>query len=83
MTPFHCQIYLSILHFTVYDTIKPIAKYPAMSSNDEKLAIWLADKMLKNGVSNLTLDEIQVAANDKNFLAAYKASTFQSSFLVC
>jgi hypothetical protein len=53
-----------------------------MSSNDEKLAIWLVDKMLKNGVSNLTLDEIQVAANDKNFLAAYKASTFQSSFLV-
>ena len=47
-----------------------------MSSNDEKLAIWLVDKMLKNGVSNLTLDEIQVAASDKNFLAVYRASIF-------
>ena len=47
-----------------------------MSNNDEKLASWLVDKMLKNGVGNLTLDEIQVAANDKNFNAAYKASTF-------
>ena len=29
-------------------------------------------RMLKSGVQNLTLDEIQVAANDPNFLQAFK-----------